>query len=254
MHRLLDDYAHENGLRDVSPRLKLAVGAFSIIACIASPTPAVPLAVSACLGAAVIALARIPWRVYIGITAVPLSFALLSAAIVALLSPGEVLMSIGALRLSREGLWLGLLLVSRTIGGTSSLFFMALTTPMTEIFAILRSIGMPESLVELSMLIYRYIFVLLEEAMMVHSAQEMRMGHSSVRRSISSFAMLASVLFIRAWERGERLMVAMDSRCYNGRMPLGESHAVRPGHLVASLIYILSITALLLAVVRGGSA
>ncbi|MGB9901485.1 cobalt ECF transporter T component CbiQ [Methanothrix sp.] len=254
MHRLLDDYAHENGLRGVSPKLKLAIGAFSIIACIASPTPAVPLAVSACLSAALIALARIPWRLYIGLTAIPLSFALLSASVVALLSPGEALVSIGALRLSREGMWLGLLLLSRTIGGTSSLFFIALTTPMTEIFAILRSMGLPESLVELSMLIYRYIFVLLEEAMMVRSAQEMRMGYSSIRSSISSSAMLASVLFIRAWERGERLMVAMDSRCYSGRMPLVESHSVRPGHLAVSVIYILSITALLLAVIRGGSA
>ncbi|MCX8206535.1 MAG: cobalt ECF transporter T component CbiQ [Methanothrix sp.] len=254
MHRLLDDYAHENGLRDVSPKLKLAIGAFSIIACIASPTPAVPLAVSTCLSAAVIALARIPWRMYIGLTAIPLSFALLSATVVALLSPGEPLMSIGALRLSHEGLWLGVLLVSRTIGGASSLFFIALTTPMSEIFAVLRSMGAPEALVELSMLIYRYIFVLLEEAMMVHSAQEMRMGYSSVRRSISSFAMLASVLFIRAWERGEKLMLAMDSRCYNGMMPLGECNALRTHHLVVSVIYILSITALLLVVIRGGSA
>lgn len=254
MHRLLDDYAHENGLGEVSPKLKLAIGAFSIMACIASPTPAVPLAVSACLSAAVILLARIPWRLYIGLTAVPLSFALLSASVVALLSQGEAIMSLGPLRLSHEGLWLGLLLVSRTIGGTSSLFFMALTTPTTEIFAILRSVGLPEPLVELSLLIYRYIFVLLEEAMMVHSAQEMRLGHSSVRSSIGSFAMLASVLFIRAWERGERLMVAMDSRCYSGRMPVGEIRSVRPGHLAVSVIYILSITALLLAVIRSGSA
>ncbi|ABK14369.1 MAG: cobalt ECF transporter T component CbiQ [Methanothrix sp.] len=254
MHRLLDDHAHDNGLRDVSPKLKLAIGAFSIMACIASPTPAVPLAVSACLSAAVILLARIPWRLYIGIIAIPLSFALLSASVVALLSPGEEIMSLGALSLSREGLWLGMLLVSRTIGGTSSLFFIALTTPMTEIFSILRSMGLPETLVELSMLIYRYIFVLLEEAMLVHSAQEMRMGYTSIRGSISSFAMLASVLFIRAWERGERLMVAMDSRCYSGRMPVGDDHSVRPAHLVVSAIYILSITAFLLAVIRSGLA
>jgi cobalt/nickel transport system permease protein len=104
------------------------------------------------------------------------------------------------------------------------------------------------------MLIYRYIFVLLEEAMMVHSAQEMRMGHSSVRHSIGSFAMLASVLFIRAWERGERLMVAMDSRCYSGRMPVGELGSVRQSHLAVAVIYILSITAFLLAVIRSGSA
>lgn len=252
MHRLLDDYAHDNRLRGVSPKLKLLVGTCSILICIASPTFAVPLLVATSLSFALIGMAGIPLGFYARLLAVPLSFALLSSSVVALLSPGETIASFGFLTLTDDGLRLGVLLVSRTIGGMASLFFIALTTPMIEIFSILRSLRIPEALVELSMLIYRYIFVLLEEAMAIYSAQEMRMGYSSTRRSIGSFAMLASVLFLRAWERGERLMVAMDSRCYNGRMALVEEHFIKPIHLTAALIYLMFMTMLLAFEIGGG--
>ena len=37
MHNLLDDYAHHNALRDISPRLKLFIGLGSILICVSSP-------------------------------------------------------------------------------------------------------------------------------------------------------------------------------------------------------------------------
>jgi cobalt/nickel transport system permease protein len=38
----------------------------------------------------------------------------------------------------------------------------------------------------------------------------------------TAFIASAGVLFLRAWEQGERLMVAMDSRCYDGRLDVFE--------------------------------
>jgi cobalt/nickel transport system permease protein len=72
------------------------------------------------------------------------------------------------------------------------------------------------------MMIYRYIFVFLDQAARIHSAQVMRLGDSGARRSLDSFAMLASVLFLRSWEQGERLIMAMDCRCYDGKLEIME--------------------------------
>ena len=121
-----------------------------------------------------------------------------------------------------DGAALALLLIARTFGGMCSLFFIALTTPMIEIFAVLKSLRIPESVIELSMMIYRYIFVFLDQAAMIHSAQVMRLGDLGTRSALNSFSMLASVLFLRSWEQGERLIVAMDARCYDGRLDLME--------------------------------
>jgi cobalt/nickel transport system permease protein len=121
-----------------------------------------------------------------------------------------------------DGANLALLLLARTLGGMCSLFFIALTTPMIEVFSVLKSCRVPESVVDLSMMIYRYIFVFLDQAVAIHSAQVMRLGDKGVRNSLNSFAMLASVLFVRSWEQGERLITAMDARCYDGKLDIME--------------------------------
>ena len=227
MHNLLDDYALDNGLRDASPRLKLFLGLSSMLISVSSSSPLAPLFVALTLSLATVLLARIPGRIYFHLLLLPLSFALLSAAVVAFMhGDGRTLFHLPILGLDlavkEEGASLALLLLARTFGGMCSLYFIALTTPMIEIFATLRYLRMPSSFIELSMMIYRYIFVFLDQAARIHSAQVMRLGDSGARRSLDSFAMLASVLFLRSWEQGERLIMAMDCRCYDGKLEIME--------------------------------
>ena len=124
------------------------------------------------------------------------------------------------LSIQEDGANLALLVIARTFGGMCSLFFVALTTPMIEIFSIFKSLGLPDFLVEVSMLMYRYIFVFIDQAAVIHNAQVMRLGDAGVKNTLNSHAMLSSVLFLRAWEQGERLIVAMDARCYDGKLSL----------------------------------
>lgn len=227
MHDLLDDYAQTNALREVSPRLKLFLGLGSILLCVFSPSPVAPLIAALTMSAITVFLAKIPGRFYCKLLIVPLTFVLLSSiAILFVSGSGSQIVSFQAfglvLGIGRESANTALLVLSRTLGGTGSLFFIALTTPMIEIFSILKSLGLPDVLLDLSMLIYRYIFVLMDQAIMINSAQTTRLGHASLKGSFNSFSMLASVLFLRAWEQGERLMVAMDSRCYDGRLDVFE--------------------------------
>ncbi|NYT02892.1 MAG: cobalt ECF transporter T component CbiQ [Methanosarcinales archaeon] len=252
MHDILDDYAHSNGLAWVNPRAKLLLGLGSILLCVSAPSPLVPALVALTMSLTIVGPARIPLRFYSRLLLIPLSFALLSSVVVIFLhGSGEALLSFEVLgrqaTVNSEGANLGLLLMSRTFGGMCALFFVALTTPMVEIFSILKSLHLPQVLIELSMLIYRYIFVLLEEAMMIHTAQELRLGSSSLRGSLHSFSMLTSVLFLRAWERGEKLMVAMDSRCYDGRLDILEREAPRsPRVTVVVVIYLAALGAVAL--------
>jgi cobalt/nickel transport system permease protein len=250
MYGLLDDYAHSNGLRETSPRIKLLIGISSILVCVFSRSPLAPVVVALAMSLAIWRLGGIPLAFYLKLMAIPLSFALVSALIVAFTyGSGAVLWSTSissiTISVSDQGANLFLLLLSRTLGGTASLFFIALTTPVIEIFSVLKSLGLPEVFVELSMLIYRYIFILMDQAMMIHSAQVMRLGYCGLKTSLGSFSMLSSVLFIRAWEQGERLMTAMDSRGYCGRLEtMDEDVPVRPGAVLAVLIYVAGIAAI----------
>ena len=227
MHNLLDDFAHSNALRETNARLKLLLGLGAIFFCVSSVTPIAPLFVAITMSLITVIMAKIPGRFYSQLLLLPLSFALLSTSVVAFMhGTGQTLFAVNIFGLSlsmrEDGANLALLLMARTFGGMCSLFFIALTTPMIEIFAVLKSLHIPESVIELSMMIYRYIFVFLDQAAMIHSAQVMRLGDAGVKNSLHSFAMLSSVLFLRSWEQGERLMVTMDARCYDGKLDLME--------------------------------
>jgi cobalt/nickel transport system permease protein len=250
MQNLLDDYAQSNALRNTSPRLKLLLGLGAILLCVSSATPIAPLFIAVTMSLITVRLAKIPWRFYSKLLLIPLSFSLLSAIVVAFMhGGGDQLFSFTvfgiSLGITEDGANLALLLMARTFGGMCSLFFIALTTPMIEIFSVLKSLGLPDFLVELSMLMYRYIFVFVDQTTMIHSAQVMRLGDAGIKNSINSFAMLSSVLFLRAWEQGERLIVAMDARCYDGKLDLMErSGKAEPKAIFVVITYMIVVAAI----------
>jgi cobalt/nickel transport system permease protein len=249
MHDLLDDWAQSNALRDTDARLKLLLGLGAILISVSSVTPLTPLFVAVTMSLITVMLAKIPIRFYCRLLLLPLSFAMLSAGVVAFMhGSGQTLFALDTfglqLSIGVDGANLALLLIARTFGGMTALFFIALTTPMIEIFAVLKSLMIPESVLELSMMIYRYIFVFLDQAAMIHNAQVMRLGDAGIRNSLGSFAMLSSVLFLRSWEQGERLIVAMDARCYNGVLDLMDhSPGPKPGEILAVVAYLLLVVA-----------
>ncbi len=249
MHDLLDDWAQSNALRNTDARLKLLLGLGAILISVSSVTPLTPLFVAVTMSLITVMLAKIPIRFYSRLLLLPLSFAMLSAGIVAFMhGSGQTLFALDIfglqLSIGAEGANLALLLIARTFGGMTSLFFIALTTPMIEIFAVLKSLRIPESVLELSMMIYRYIFVFLDQAAMIHNAQVMRLGDVGARNSLGSFAMLSSVLFLRSWEQGERLIVAMDARCYNGVLDLmDQSPGPKPIEVFAVVAYLILVMA-----------
>lgn len=250
MHNLLDDYAHGNALRETSARLKLFLGLGAILLSVSSTTPIAPLFVAITMSLVTVILAKIPGRIYSRLLLVPLSFALLSSGVVAFMhGSGQTLFSVQLngfdLAIREEGANLAALLIARTFGGMCSLYFIALTTPMIEIFAVLKTLRIPSAVIELSMMIYRYIFVFLDQAAMIHSAQIMRLGDAGTKNSLNSFALLSSVLFLRSWEQGERLIVAMDSRCYDGKLDLMEpEEGAKPVAVFAVAIYLAAAIAI----------
>lgn len=134
------------------------------------------------------------------------------------------------------------LVLSRTLGGMCCLFFLSFTTPMVELFSVLKSWKLPEAFVELSMLIYRYIFVFLDVATSIKFAQSTRLGYKDLKTSFHSLAMLSSTLFIRALEQGEKLFISMNSRCYSGKLALFEARRpIKAPEIILTAAYFLSV-------------
>ncbi|KQC14392.1 MAG: cobalt ABC transporter permease [Methanosaeta sp. SDB] len=249
-HALLDEYALNSPLRYKNNKLKLALVAGALLVGVSSTSPVAPLFIALSMSLATIRLGKVPAKFYAELAIAPLGFALFGALIIPFFfgSGPEIFTlellgrQIGA---SAVGADLAVLVVSRTLSGMCCLFFLALTTPMVELFAVLKALRMPDSFVELSMMIYRYIFVFLEVAVRMRHAQVMRLGYDGFRCSIQSFSMMAGTLFLRTMEQGEKLYTAMDARCYDGKLSLfEEKRPIKVQELLAASGYITFIAAL----------
>jgi cobalt/nickel transport system permease protein len=230
---LLEDIAQANGLREVNTYLKIVMGLGAIILCLLSRSYIAPLFIAILLSGAIIFLARIDARTYVELFMVPVWFAAMSVIVIILMSGGNEIywswnpFSWLSLSVTRESLNEGIFVFCRVIGGMSALIFIALTTPMTDLFIVMKRCRIPEAVLDLAMIIYRTIFMIMHMLVQTYQAQVMRLGYSSFRESIESFSTLCGSVFIASWGAGEDLVRAMDARCYAGKFAvLGEAGPV----------------------------
>ncbi|WP_051276247.1 CbiQ family ECF transporter T component [Desulfovirgula thermocuniculi] len=115
----------------------------------------------------------------------------------------------------------GLILV-KSLGATSCLYFLALTTPVIEVACFLRKARLPALWVELFCLTYRFIFVIMETAEKIYLSQSARWGYASLQNSYRSLGQLVSVLLVRSLYRSRALYTALLARGYDGELQVLE--------------------------------
>lgn len=215
----LDQYAHSNRLKDVNSSFKVLFSILTLIICVISTSPVVPLIITFIMSYLILFKAKIPKKFYLKFISIPLIFGFMTFIFMALfygMTDPWFKINLINLTVYKDGFNLGALVFTRILGGFSCLGFLALTTPMTEIFALLESFKIPVVVLEIAMLMYRYIFVFFSEASNMYNSQKTRMGYLNLMGSLKSMGLLVSNLFIRTWMRGEQVYISMESRCYDG--------------------------------------
>jgi cobalt/nickel transport system permease protein len=110
------------------------------------------------------------------------------------------------------------LLVKGTLGVLASLTLAATTEPQ-ELLVGLERLRLPTLLVQIMGFMVRYLEVVTTELQRMKVARESRGFSARNPRHWPVLARSAGALFIRSYERGERVHLAMLSRGYTGRMP-----------------------------------
>lgn len=118
--------------------------------------------------------------------------------------------------IKEEGLWNGVYACCKVMGGISLVILFSLTTTISRLCAGLRYFCVSNTIVELLSFMYRYIFLFLDEASAMWTAQKARLGHASWKKMIHSMGTLGGMLIIRTFARSERTYEAMRVRGYNG--------------------------------------
>ena len=198
-HDFLDRYSRlSSPVHRLPAGVKLAA-ALTLVAAVAllPPPGLLPLAGAAAFLLLVAATSRVPWRFL--------------ARRILLLEP--FVLGVAALALFRPGGWR--LLVFLVAKSTVCLFAMVLlanTTPFAEILRVLRAARMPALLITTMSLMYRYIFVLLDESGRMKRARASRTFTAGRTRAWQSAATVVSQLFVRSSERADRIWAAMCAR------------------------------------------
>jgi cobalt/nickel transport system permease protein len=153
---------------------------------------------------------------------------------------------VAGLSLSVTGLLAGWnIVVKGTLGVLTSLT-LAGTTPARDLLLGLQRLRVPTTITTIATLMLRYVEVIIGEARRMHIARISRGHNPRLLWQVGATARGVGRLFLRSYERGERVHLAMLARGWTGALPmLGDAPSTRREQ---ALGLIPAVMALLIAV------
>jgi len=219
----VEKYSASAGLlQSVDPRVKL-IGIIAIVVTAVAVRALISLVALLALVLGLATVARIPLRSFLyratvfvplfaGVTALPLLF----------ITPGTPVAEIGirpyAAVITGEGVYRAAQFFLRVWVCVSSLTLLIMVTRFSRIIQALERFKVPTLFVTLTSVTFRFIFLLIDEAYRMVVARESRaVGKENRMDVLRSLATMVGTLFIRSYERGERVYMAMLARGYSGQ-------------------------------------
>ena len=151
---------------------------------------------------------------------------------------------IGGMHLSRSGLLIFWNAMVKAYFGVVCVTLLSVTTPFPALLRGLERMKTPRIVTMLIGFTYRYLFVLKEEALRMKRAGDSRGYGGRWLWDARVIGEMAGALFLRGYERGERVYLAMASRGFNWRPPAtaGENfHAADWWFVFAAIAWFVSV-------------
>jgi cobalt/nickel transport system permease protein len=212
-------YIHEHSpVHHLPPQVKVAAVALYVVAVAITPREALwAFASYAVVAAAAVVVARVPPGFLLLRLAGILPFVVF-ALFIPFIAGGDSITVLG-LSLSVEGLWAAWGIVAKaTLGATASIVLVA-TTEIPDILRGLSDLRVPSVLVAIAGFMVRYLELIAGELGRMRVAMTSRGHDPRWLWQARPIATAAGALFVRSYERGERIHSAMVSRGFTGEMP-----------------------------------
>lgn len=242
----------QSAVHRLDPRVKVVVtvGFIVSVALLPDGAWAAYLAAFALVMAVALAAMLSPWLV-IRRSLVGLPF-LLAAVTLLFTVPGRVVWAgpLG-LEMTDAGLLRFSSIVLRSLISLQAAVLLTATTRFPDVLHALRHLKVPAILVAIIAFMYRYLFVLADEAARLLRARAARSGHLPGRRSGGSITWRATVtghmagqLLVRSLDRSDRVYQAMLARGYRGEMLTLAPHAMHRHDWAVLLTALVAIASL----------
>lgn len=251
----IDKLCYNSKLRYVNAGEKFAFTIITLLLCVISRSIVIACIVLTATGILTVCKGGVPLFRYMHFMTIPLAFLILSTLAI-MFNISRTPLDLFAIPIgnwyltsSRDSFRYSVQLILTALSSVSCLYFLSFSTPMPDILNVLGTMHCPKLLIELMLLIYRFIFVLLSVASAITTSQQSRLGNKDYKTSLKSFSAMVSVLFIRSFKRANALYDAMESRCYDGTIHvLNETFPPKKKNIFAIAVFeivLLSFTVLI---------
>ncbi|MFJ6053007.1 cobalt ECF transporter T component CbiQ [Streptomyces sp. NPDC092307] len=211
--------AGHSPVHGLPPHCKLAATLAFVVVVVSTPREAVwAFGLYAVLIATVAAVARIPAGFLLRRLLIEVPFVAF-AVLMPFVAEGEQVQVLG-MSLSVSGLWGAWNVLAKGTLGVAASVLLASTTELRALLLGLQRLKLPPLLVQIASFMIRYGDVISDELRRMSVARRSRGFEASGIRHWGVLAKTAGALFIRSYERGERVYLAMVSRGYAGSMPV----------------------------------
>ncbi len=204
-------------IHSIDPRLKVVLALiYSFVVALSSSF--VILLSSLATSMVLVMVARLDAREVLKRLTVLLGFVLLIWVLTPLTYPGTTLFRIGPLGFSSPGVLLAAQISLKSTAILLSLMALLATMSIATLGHAMGRLGIPDKLVYLLLITYRYIFVMEQEYQRLIRAMKIRGFKPGTNlHSYQSYAYLVGMLFVHASARADRVSKAMKCRGFAGK-------------------------------------
>ncbi|NLK43255.1 MAG: cobalt ECF transporter T component CbiQ [Tissierellia bacterium] len=225
---IIDKYAYSNRLADSDPFLKFIVVVIALAITTTIRSIYINIMIFAMMSFMTTKVAGIPLDKYFRILSIPMGFLLIST-ITILVSVSKIDIFVYSINMfdyyigiTISSMEESIYIVTRVVASMGAAFFLGLTTPLNNLVKVFRKLHLPKSIIELIVLIYRSIFIFLEEAQEIHTGQELKFGYSNFKNSLRSTGLLLRSLFLRVLLRYKEMVIILECKLYDGEFKTGD--------------------------------
>lgn len=235
--------AQPSALHRLPAHCKVVAAVLSVFAVVAAPREAlwfyvfVAAAVGVLSRVAGLSAAKLARRVSVEIPFI------LFALVLPFISGGDKVTVFG-LAVSSDGLWAAWNIVVKATLGVSISVILTATTTVPDLLKALDRLGLPKVVTAIASFMIRYIEVITGEMERMRIARISRGHDPRWVWQARVVAQSAGALFVRTYERGERVFLAMQSRGFDGRLVALESRGATTAEWLAALSVPTSIATL----------
>ena len=222
--KTLEYYSYNSKINSWNPHLKFWYSMVLIVLGIILSNIYISISIVFICGFITIFLGKISLKKYIDFFKVPIIFLLISVAVININFSKNITdfyyFNIGDLYIytTDENIKKSCILFWRALSGVSSMYMLALSTPLNEIIYVMKKARTPQIIIELMYLVYRFIFIMRDSYKSMRKSIESRLGFRDYRISLLSFGKIISNILIISLRKSNSFYDAMESRCYRGEI------------------------------------